>query len=421
MSHRVIEGRPFLPGRRRVGLLTGRFPETRAIHLASHAACDFDIVLFAVARGDAAGCEPLLEFCSRVVLADDPEAMRELWDRLPRELNVDARQADGAQMAAYGGDLLTLAAAEPSPRTWRDWRRRADGRRFQRVAVVPNGVDLDSSPASAEPDGPCVSLAGLNPEWFSKKVWPRVIDRVPQAALVASHEQANVVAGAALEAMAIGRAIVAARRDLDGLGLQHLISAWAGRNAAGLADGIVTLLRDVELRRRLAQAARRVVEERFEWKQIGALERGLLHEILDRPPRIRSARPDDVPELDRIQRLAPEAVLWEPSGYLAYDCRLAEAGGRVVGFLVCRKLSSDEAEVLSLVVDPEVRRRGIGSHLMREVLDHRAGTTWYLEVRESNWRARKLYQKLGFEDISVRPGYYQDTGEAAVVMRLKPC
>jgi ribosomal protein S18 acetylase RimI-like enzyme len=58
---------------------------------------------------------------------------------------------------------------------------------------------------------------------------------------------------------------------------------------------------------------------------------------------------------------------------------------------------------------------------MREILEHRTGTTWYLEVRESNGRARNLYRKLGFEDISLRPAYYQDTGEAAVVMRLKPC
>ena len=58
---------------------------------------------------------------------------------------------------------------------------------------------------------------------------------------------------------------------------------------------------------------------------------------------------------------------------------------------------------------------------MREMLDLRAGATWYLEVRESNQRARNLYKKLGFSDISLRQAYYQDTGESAVVMRLKPC
>jgi ribosomal-protein-alanine N-acetyltransferase len=153
--------------------------------------------------------------------------------------------------------------------------------------------------------------------------------------------------------------------------------------------------------------------------ELGSLQREVLREVIEPPLVIRQAREKDVPALDRIQLAAPEAVLWEPRSYLAYDCRVAELGGRVVGFVVCRALSADESEVLSLVVDPELRRRGIGLGLMREVLDHRPGT-WYLEVRESNGAARKLYGRLGFEDISLRPRYYRDTGESAVVMRLKP-
>jgi ribosomal-protein-alanine N-acetyltransferase len=46
--------------------------------------------------------------------------------------------------------------------------------------------------------------------------------------------------------------------------------------------------------------------------------------------------------------------------------------------------------------------------------------TWYLEVRESNWPARNLYRKYGFQDVSTRPKYYQDNGETAVVMRAAP-
>ncbi len=414
--HRIIDGRPFLPGRRRVALLSGRFPDPRAFHLLRQASCEFDVVLFALAGGPTGGCEPLLEFCSRLVLADAPETMRELWDRLPRELNVEARQVEGTEMAAYGGDLLTAAAIGQRLRSWRNWRQRA-----LPVASIPDGVDLDAHPPSPEPAGCFVSLAPGDRGWFLERVWPQVVGKVPQAALVSSYEDANVVVGPALEAMAIERAIVATRGLPESLGLRHNVSAWITSDAAGLAEGIVTLLGDPDLRRRLSRAARRLAEERFDWKSIGAIERALLREIVERPPTIRPARKRDVPELDRIQRLAPEAVLWEASGYLSYECLVAELRGRVAGFVVCRKLSDDEAEVLSLVVDPEVRRRGVGSRMMREVLDHRTGATWYLEVRESNQPARKLYRKLGFEDISLRPAYYQDTGEAAVVMRLKPC
>ncbi len=456
--YRIVEGRPFLPGRRRIALLAERVPTPRVFHLLRHAACEFDVALFALADETSTASEPLLEFCSRLVLAEEPETMQELWERLPRELNVEARQVEGAQMAAYGGDLLTAPVIERTllvPRTWRDWRQRAFLRRFRLVAAIPDGVDLDSHPPTPEPEGQCVSLAGADRGWFLDRVWPRVAKRLPRAALVSSHHEANVVVGPALEAMAIERAIVAgpaishvrriwghsglavsnvrltdqSRRvprffpppPPEGLGLQNGVNAWIAKDAAGLADGIVQLLGDPELRRRLAQAAHRLVEERFDWNAIGALERSLLHEILDRPPTIRPACKEDVDQLDRIQRLSPEAVLWEPSAYLSYDCRVAEFGGRVAGFLVCRKLSADEAEVLSLVVDPDMRRRGLGSRLMGQVLDHRTGVTWYLEVRESNWRARNLYRKLGFEDVALRPAYYQDTGEAAVVMRLKPC
>jgi ribosomal-protein-alanine acetyltransferase len=223
-----------------------------------------------------------------------------------------------------------------------------------------------------------------------------------------------------LEAMAAGRAIVATPSGSKGLGLRHKVSAWIAEDARGFAEGIAALAEEPEHRRRLAGEARRIAEDRFDWKRIGALERDLLREIIEPPLTIRQAGDGDVGDLDRIQRLSPEAVRWEPRGYLAYDCRVAELGDRVAGFVVSRTLAADESEILSLVVDPDLRRRGIGLRLMREVLDHRPGT-WYLEVRESNQAARKLYGRLGFEEIALRPDYYQDTGETAVVMRLKPC
>jgi ribosomal-protein-alanine acetyltransferase len=313
-----------VPGRRRIAVLAPSFPyppangaAARTFHLLCAAACEFDAILFAFTDGAGEQYEPVLEFCSRVVLVERPHgearrgalepreaaehrsaAMQELWDRLPRELNVEVRQVLHAQMASYGGDVLALFEGEWDGWLWRQYERRM-GRKYRRVAT----------------------MGELGPDW----------------------------------------------------------------------------------------------------EQLSAHERGLLHEVLDRPPAIRPARKEDIGELDRLQRASPEAVLWEPSGYLAYDCRVAEMGGRVAGFVVSRKLSADEAEVLSLVVDPDLRRRGVGTRLLREVLDHRAGTTWYLEVRESNRRARNLYKKLGFEGVSLRPAYYQDTGEAAVVMRLKPC
>jgi ribosomal-protein-alanine acetyltransferase len=346
--------------------------------------------------------------------------------------------------------------------------------RCAHARVVPNGVDTERFHPEPEPAGLHLLFIGsfrhfpnvVAWRFFATEVWPLVRDHFPEmrATVVAGpdpllywraatgtlappdderfelhafvpdvlpfYAAANIVivpplasAGTnlkTLEAMAAGRAIVATPAGSKGLGLEHGVSAWIAADARAFAEGIAALAADPALRARLAGEARRIAEREFDWKRAGALARQVLHEVLDPPISVRPACEADVADLDRIQLSSPEAVLWEPHSYLAYECRVAELDGRVAGFLVCRTLAADEAEVLSLVVDPAVRRRGIARRLLREALDGRPGT-WYLEVRESNHPARKLYRKLGFEDISLRPNYYQDTGETAVVMRLKPC
>ncbi len=532
-SWEVLEGRPFLPGRRRVAVLTPYFPyplahggAVRMFHLLRETACQFDVALFAFTEGRAEVHEPLLEFCSHVVLVPrteyreprwstlaPPEAaefrsgtMQMLWDFFTRELGVEARQVEYTQMASYGGDILVahdlnfdfrgqIAARERSLEAlwnwwrWRHWERRAM-RRFPRVVVmserdaalagvpnarvVPNGVDTSRFQPSPEPDGLNLLFIGafrhfpnaLAWQFFTREVWPLVCRRFPEMTVTAVagpdpiphwrsatgtlappdgdrlrlhgfvadvrplYAAANIAiiptlasAGTnlkTLEAMAAGRAIVATPSGSKGLGLEHGVNAWIAADARSFAEGIATLAADPGLRARLAAQARRIAEEQFDWSRIGSLERDVFREILEPPIAVRKAIQSDIVHLDRIQRACPEAVLWEPASYLSYDCRVADVTGRLAGFVVCRTLASDEAEVLSLVVDPALRRRGVAMRLMREVLAARPGT-WYLEVRESNWPARKLYRRLGFEDISLRPDYYQDTGETAVVMRLKPC
>jgi ribosomal protein S18 acetylase RimI-like enzyme len=51
----------------------------------------------------------------------------------------------------------------------------------------------------------------------------------------------------------------------------------------------------------------------------------------------------------------------------------------------------------------------------------RSPGSWFLEVRESNSAALNLYRNMGFQEVSRRPNYYQDTGETAVVMKLQSC
>lgn len=84
-------------------------------------------------------------------------------------------------------------------------------------------------------------------------------------------------------------------------------------------------------------------------------------------------------------------------------------------------LVADEVHVLNVATDVEHRRRGVGRALMDAVLQlgrDRQCRLATLEVRRSNLAALGLYQSLGFRAVGMRPAYYQDDREDAVVMIL---
>jgi ribosomal-protein-alanine N-acetyltransferase len=93
---------------------------------------------------------------------------------------------------------------------------------------------------------------------------------------------------------------------------------------------------------------------------------------------------------------------------------------QVAGYL-CFWLVEGEAHILNLAVHPELRRRGIGSLLLRHGLDYsreRGARMITLEVRRSNYKAISLYRSFHFQPQGVRLRYYSDSGEDAVIMTL---
>jgi [ribosomal protein S18]-alanine N-acetyltransferase len=95
-----------------------------------------------------------------------------------------------------------------------------------------------------------------------------------------------------------------------------------------------------------------------------------------------------------------------------------------LGFVLARR-AADEAEILTLVVRPDHRRRGLGYDLLKEQLARlaSAGTrTVVLEVDEQNVAARTLYERYGFERIGARPAYYRladGARSSALIMRCR--
>lgn len=137
-------------------------------------------------------------------------------------------------------------------------------------------------------------------------------------------------------------------------------------------------------------------------------------------PLIRPGEPRDLAEIRAIQASSPESAQWDVTQYFNYRVLVAVSGIRVTGFLVARTLAEREHELLNLAVAPEFRRQGIGRALVTAWLEGAAGTV-YLEVRPSNAAARLFYKHLGFEEVSIRPEYYQNPPESAIVLKFHSC
>lgn len=131
---------------------------------------------------------------------------------------------------------------------------------------------------------------------------------------------------------------------------------------------------------------------------------------------------DDIYELD----MQTFAMPWSKEA-LSYDILendnafviVAEYEGEFAGYADIWTVL-DEADLNSIAVRVDFRRKGIGDAIMLamiEMLSANGVATINLEVRVSNMPAIKLYKKYGFNECGVRPGYYLDNGEDALIMK----
>lgn len=101
---------------------------------------------------------------------------------------------------------------------------------------------------------------------------------------------------------------------------------------------------------------------------------------------------------------------------------VVRAGERVVAYAGLW-LMVDEAHVTTFAVLPAYRRRGIAGRLLSDLIELAAdlgATVVTLEVRISNLAARRLYERFGFRPVGVRPHYYTDNSEDALIMTTEP-
>jgi ribosomal-protein-alanine N-acetyltransferase len=153
-----------------------------------------------------------------------------------------------------------------------------------------------------------------------------------------------------------------------------------------------------------------------------------------RSPGISELEPVEL-EISRMKRRHLKGVMaierqvyprpWSPSLFLSEMSEtnnraylVARMGRDVVGYggVICY---GDEAHVTTIAVDPVHHRHKIGTRLMYELLREAVAMgarAVSLEVRMSNWGAQRMYGRFGFRPVGVRKGYYQETGEDALVM-----
>lgn len=74
----------------------------------------------------------------------------------------------------------------------------------------------------------------------------------------------------------------------------------------------------------------------------------------------------------------------------------------------------DIIDLLNIIVKPEYQNQGIGSVLLKYIIDNKQDKKIMLEVRSQNINAIKLYQKYDFKIINIRKNYYKD--DDAIIM-----
>jgi [ribosomal protein S18]-alanine N-acetyltransferase len=153
-------------------------------------------------------------------------------------------------------------------------------------------------------------------------------------------------------------------------------------------------------------------------------------EILSRDPseltqevRVRRLAYSDLPAVISVERRSfptPWSLamfvleLSKPAGI----CLAASAGDELVGYVICSRY--DQVwHLMNIAVAPERRRGGVAGQLLRRLFEEARGALPFtLEVRVSNHGAIGMYERFGFRSAGVRPRYYHDNGEDALIMWL---
>lgn len=142
---------------------------------------------------------------------------------------------------------------------------------------------------------------------------------------------------------------------------------------------------------------------------------------------IRLMRDSDLESVAAIERLV-QTHPWNKQQFqeslASYQCTVYEQANQVVGFCILQPVL-DEANLLLMAIHPSQQGKGLGYKLLDQSIQQLKNNPIqiFLEVRESNTAAIRLYEKTGFHQIDVRKNYYpnQDGSREHAVIMVKTC
>lgn len=136
---------------------------------------------------------------------------------------------------------------------------------------------------------------------------------------------------------------------------------------------------------------------------------------------------EDIPQIIAIEKMSFPT----PWSSYAFSCELcdnefafylvltpADDQSKIVGY-GGMWIIIDEAHITNIAIAPAYRGKLLGEFLMKSLMElakSKRARRMTLEARVSNRIAQKLYEKMGFKSAGIRPGYYIDTHEDAVIM-----
>ena len=96
-----------------------------------------------------------------------------------------------------------------------------------------------------------------------------------------------------------------------------------------------------------------------------------------------------------------------------------ELNKKIIGYIFQRKIY-DENHIINLAIDIPYQHKGYGKFLLMKILEKDSNdTNVFLEVKEANLPAVKLYIDLGFEEVDRKERYYSDGSNAIFMLKKK--